>query len=106
MVDPRSGPHAGLGSLVIDAVETFPSDLGSLLVRVAGHWRSPPPQGVMTAVLVVREGRREYRLAALPETSEAAWRVATEERPFRAAFSVPRELEAGLAGALTLDLGG
>ena len=99
----RAGSAAGLR---IDAVETLPTDLHTVLVRVAGAWEGQRPLSSDSAVLLLSEGGAEHRVESLPETSGAAVRVAHEDRPFRATFSVPDRLAGLLCGPLELDLGG
>src|SRR2546423_8990005 len=104
MVDPGSRPAEAVG-LRIDAVEVLPTDLRSLLLRVAGAWEDEPPDDLRAPVLVLRAAGREHRLAALERTSGAAVRAAPEARPFRAAFSVPEALAPQLEEPVELDLG-
>src|SRR5947207_11352831 len=87
MVESGSRPEEASG-LRIDAVEVLPTDLRSVLLRVAGAWEGPRPPDLEAPALVLREGAREHRIAALPETSGAAARAAPEPQAFRAAFSV------------------
>src|SRR6266851_77267 len=87
----RSAEAAGLR---IDAVEVLPTDLRSVLLRVAGAWEGPPPEGVAAPVLVLREADRRHRIDSAPET-----------QPFRAAFSVPDALAPLLDESIELDLG-
>src|SRR2546421_12609383 len=104
MVDPGSRPAEAAG-LRIDAVEILPTDLRSVLLRVAGAWEAQPPADLRPPVLVLREAGREHRIAALERTSGAAVRAAPEPRPFRAAFSVPEALAPRLGEPVELDLG-
>src|SRR5437763_1774418 len=104
MVDPGSRPAEAVG-LRIDAVEVLPTDLRSVLLRVAGAWEDEPPDDLRAPVLVLRAEERERRLAALERTSGAAVRAAPEARPFRAAFSVPEALAPQLEEPVELDLG-
>src|SRR5437763_7205069 len=104
MVDPGSRPAEAVG-LRIDAVEVLPTDLRSVLLRVAGAWEDEPPDDLRAPVLVLRAEEREHRLAALERTSGAAVRAAPEARPFRAAFSVPEALAPQLEEPVELDLG-
>src|SRR5947209_13985438 len=91
--------------LRIDAVEVLPTDLRSVLLRVAGAWEDEPPDDLRAPVLVLRAAGREHRIAALERTSGAAVRAAPEPRPFRAAFSVPEALAPRLEEPVELDLG-
>ncbi|MDQ6750734.1 MAG: hypothetical protein M3Z33_08295 [Actinomycetota bacterium] len=99
----RIRPAAGLR---VDSVETLPTDLGTTLVRVAGVWEGPPAGAMHAPVLILGGAQDEHRVESLPETSGAAARVAPEDRPFRAAFSVSDDLAALLRAPLELDLGG
>src|SRR5256885_2782330 len=104
MVEPGSRPAEAAG-LRIDAVEVLPTDLRSVLLRVAGAWEGPPPQRLDAPLLVLRATGRVHRIDALPETSGAAVRAAPEIQPFRAAFSVPDPIAALLDDGVELDLG-
>ena len=104
MVEDRSRTRRAAG-LRIDAVEALPTDLDTVLVRVAGAWEGPPPLAPQAPVLVLTDASGEHRVGSLPQTSGAAERAALEVRPFRAAFSVPDRLAALLAGPLDLELG-
>src|SRR5437763_9419101 len=105
MVESGWRPEEASG-LRIDAVEVLPTDLRSVLLRVAGAWEGPRPADLEAPALVLREGAREHRIAALPETSGAAARAAPEPQAFRAAFSVPDALAPLLEDETAeLDLG-
>ena len=104
MVEPGSRPAEAAG-LRIDAVDMLPTDLRSVLLRVAGAWEGPPPERLDAPVLVLRAPGRLLRIDALPETSDAAVRAAPEIQPFRAAFSVPDALAPLLDEGVELDLG-
>src|SRR2546421_12340534 len=105
MMEPGSRPEEAAG-LRIDAVEVLPTDLRSVLLRVAGAWEGPLPQELRAPVLVVHDAGGENRIEALPQTSEAAARAAPEPQPFRAAFSVPDALAPQLQSeGAELDLG-
>src|SRR3981189_1133923 len=68
MVEPGSRPAEAAG-LRIDAVEVLPTDLRSVLLRVAGAWEGPPPERLAAPGLVLREPDRRHRVDALPETA-------------------------------------
>jgi hypothetical protein len=106
MVDPGSRPADAAG-LRIDEVQVLPTDLRFVLLRVAGAWEGPQPEGLRAPVLVLDGDGGEQRLDPLPETSDAAARAASssEARPFRAAFSVPDALAPRLEEPVELDLG-
>src|SRR5438552_3539404 len=104
MVEPGSRPAEAAG-LRIDAVEVLPTDLRSVLLRVAGAWEGPPPKHLEAPVLVLRTAATVHRIDALPQTSGAAARAAPEIQPFRAAYSVPDALAPLLDEGVELDLG-
>lgn len=105
VVEFRSRRVRHAAGLCIDAVETLPTDLGTVLVRVAGAWERPSPPPSAAPVLLLGDEPDAPRVESLPETSGAAARVAPEDRPFRAAFSVPDRLALLLQGPLHLELG-
>src|SRR2546423_1361317 len=84
----RSAEAAGLR---IDAVEVLPTDLRSVLLRVAGEWEGPPPER-----LAAREGERgrlELRLAAAVEERAALEaRLAAREGDAREAAELRERL--------------
>ncbi len=107
VIEFRSRRARSAAALRIDAVEMLPTDLATTLVRVAGAWEGGPlSEGSRACVLILGGASGEHRVESLPETSSAAARVAPEERPFRAAFSVPDRLVGLLSGPLRLDVDG
>jgi hypothetical protein len=99
MVQPRSREGDGPVGLRVERVDLVPTDLGTVIVRVAGRWEGDP----VPAVPVLHAADR--RFDALPESSSAAARAAPGAGAFRAAFSVPEELRPSLLGALRLTVG-
>ncbi|MDX6699197.1 MAG: hypothetical protein QOE65_2594 [Solirubrobacteraceae bacterium] len=99
MVQPRSREGDGSVGLRVERVDLVPTDLGTVIVRIAGRW-SGDPAPVAPALLV-----GDRRFDALPESSGAAARAAGGADAFRAAFSVPEELRPSLVGGLRLALG-
>jgi hypothetical protein len=103
MAEPRSREGDRPVGLRVERVDVVPTDLGTVVVRVAGRWDRAPIAG--TPLLVVPTSTGERRFEPLPETSEAAARAAPEGA-FRAAFSVPDRLRPALSGELRLELSG
>ena len=99
MVEPRSREGDGSVGLRVQRVDLVPTDLGTVIVRVAGRWEGDP----VAAVPVLRAGDRAFQ--ALPASSGAAERAAPDPAAFRAAFSVPEELRPSLLGGLRLRIG-
>lgn len=105
MVDPGSRRSAA-GALTVESVDLVPTDLGTVLVRVAGEWSEQAGADRPAPTLVVTRDGEERRFEALSETSQAAARSAPGERALRATFSVPEELGPALAGELALEVAG
>ncbi len=99
MVQPRSREGDGPVGLRVQRVDLVSTDLGTIVVRVAGRWEGEP----VAAVPILHVGDREFR--ALSESSDAAERAAPDPAAFRAAFSVPEELRPSLLGGLRLTFG-
>jgi len=99
MVQPRSREGDGSVGLRVERVDLVPTDMGTIVVRVAGRWAGDP----VPAVPVLRAGDR--RFDALRESSGAAERAAGGEGAFRAAFAVPEELRPSLLGPLRMTVG-
>src|SRR5438876_1101454 len=76
----------------VQSVEWLPSDVGKVLVRVAGRWPTASARRPAAPVLIVDDGNRPHRFPALPETSQAAARAAGDKDSFRASFLVAQEL--------------
>ncbi|MDX6650654.1 MAG: hypothetical protein QOJ97_2605 [Solirubrobacteraceae bacterium] len=99
MMQPRSREGDGSIGLRVERVDLVPTDLGTVIVRIAGRWSGEP----VPARPVLQAGER--RFDALPESSGAAERAAAGAGSFRAAFSVPEELRPSLLGVMRLSVG-
>lgn len=88
-------------TLDVEGFTTIPWQGDSLLVTVRGEWRGALPASENVPVLVLDDGRRTHRFAAVPEPAEAAG----PPPRFRAVFSIPQKLRAAVAAPITLDLG-
>src|SRR3954464_10966425 len=75
------------------------------LLRVSGRWRSDQRERLSPPMLVVDDGRRTHRLAALPGPEDAAPLARPETPSWRAAFSAPAGLIEGRGTAFALDAG-
>jgi predicted nucleic acid-binding Zn-ribbon protein len=104
--EPRLGRRAIPARLTVEDAEALPTDMGTVLVRVAGRYKGPPGRERPPAVLVVEPDAEAMRFDALPGTSAAASRAASGEETFRVTFSVPDDLAHVLEGDLALEMGG
>src|SRR3954451_22822522 len=75
------------------------------LLRVAGRWRSDQRERLSPPMLVVDDGKRTHRLAALPGPDDAAPSAGPEAQVWRAAFSAPSELIENARRVFALDAG-
>src|SRR4051812_25469459 len=98
MVEPRSREGDGATGLRVERVDVLPTDLGRVLVRVAGRWAGDPAPGAPVLIAGAR------RFEPLPETSGAAARAAPETGAFRATFSVGEELRPSIGAGLRLEV--
>ncbi len=77
---------------------------GTALLRIAGRWTGPVRERLAPPMLVVDDGRRTHRLAALPGPDDANPLSGPDSPPWRAAFAAPQEL-LGSRTAFALDVG-
>src|SRR4051795_4545996 len=75
------------------------------LLRVSGRWVSDQRERLSPPMLVVDDGRRTHRLAALPGPEDAAPLADPEGPRWRAAFSAPAELVTSARNVFALDAG-
>src|SRR3954471_22289283 len=75
------------------------------LLRVSGRWVSARRERLSPPMLVVDDGRRTHRLAALPGPEDAAPLAGPDSPGWRAAFSAPVALMEGRGTAFALDAG-
>lgn len=104
--EPRFGRRPSPARLTVEDAEAIPTDMGTVLVRVAGRYKGPPGRERPPAVLVVEPDAEAMRFEALPGTSAAASRAASGDETFRATFSIPDDLAHILEGDLALEMGG
>src|SRR4051795_4701199 len=65
------------------------------LLRLSGRWRADQRERLSPPMLVVDDGRRTHRLAALPGPDDAAPLAGPDPQRWRAAFSAPAPLLGG-----------
>src|SRR5438128_2171903 len=75
------------------------------LLRISGHWSSRKQQRLSPPMLVIDDGRRTHRLAALPGPDDAAPLAGPERPRWRAAYSAPAEVLSGARVAFALEVG-
>lgn len=80
---------------LLERLDYVPAGESAALLHVRGHWSGAEPQG--SAALIVAWERRRERVAALPGGSGSA-------TPWRASFTVPRDLVEAPGATLTLSV--
>jgi len=91
----------------VERFERVPAGGGTALLRVAGRWRADSRERLPPPLLLIDDGRRSHRLAALPGPDDASPLAGPDPAPWRAAFSAPGALLGGghLAFALETSRG-
>jgi len=89
----------------VERFEHVAATPGTALLRVAGRWRSDQRERLSPPMLVVDDGRRTHRLAALPGPDDAAPSAGPDAPVWRAAFSAPIDLLADAKTVFALDAG-
>lgn len=77
---------------------------GTALLRIVGRWQGPVRERLAPPMLVVDDGRRTHRLAALPGPDDANPLAGPDPPQWRAAFAAPVALLGGRS-AFALDVG-
>ncbi|HWT26036.1 MAG TPA: hypothetical protein VN213_21190, partial [Solirubrobacteraceae bacterium] len=96
MEESRQSAGAGVGTLVIEAVESLPGADGAGIVRVRGRWAEAAHRAELP-VLCVRAGSVVHRFESLPDA-----RFGRDPAVWRATYLVPAELIEPGAGALSV----
>src|SRR6185436_15765217 len=81
----------------VERFEHVSATAETALLRLSGRWRSDQRERLSPPMLVVDDGRRTQRLAALAGPDPPRW---------RAAFSAPTALVEGRRTVFALDAGG
>jgi hypothetical protein len=90
----------------LEAFEQVQATSSAALLRLAGRWRSASRERLTPPLLLIDDGRRTHRVAALPGPDDVA-PLATPDGPrWRAAYSARLELLSRPGTAFALDLGG
>lgn len=100
-----SPPSPPLPRLEVESFEVVSARPGVALLRLAGRWHSLRSEHLGAPVLLIDDGVKAWRLAALAGPDEATPRASVEGVPWRAAFSAPAEVAEGHSTAFSLAVG-
>src|SRR6185295_13258936 len=89
----------------VERFERVAATAETVLLRLSGRWRSDQRERLSPPMLVVDDGRRTHRLAALPGPDDAAPLAGPDPPRWRAAFSAPAGFFAAQHLAFALDAG-
>src|SRR3954469_12637773 len=89
----------------VERFEHVAATAETALLRLSGRWRADQRERLSPPMLVVDDGRRTHRLAALPGPEDAAPLAGPDGPGWRAAFSAPVDLIEGRGTAFALDAG-
>ncbi|MDP1849760.1 MAG: hypothetical protein Q8K79_18380, partial [Solirubrobacteraceae bacterium] len=73
----------------VERFERVTAGGGTVLLRIAGRWRADSRERLAPPMLLLDDGRRTRRLAALPGPDDASPLAGPDPPPWRAAFSAP-----------------
>src|SRR3954449_6083705 len=90
----------------VERFEHVAATADTALLRLSGRWRAEQRERLSPPMLVVDDGRRTHRLAALPGPQDAAPLAAPHPPRWRAAFSAPVAFVEAAHVAFALDAGG
>src|SRR3954453_12461184 len=90
----------------VERFEHVAATAETTLLRLSGRWRADQRERLSPPMLVVDDGSRTHRLAALPGPEDAAPLAGPEGPRWRAAFSAPAAVLASTQAAFALDAGG
>src|SRR3954467_11314351 len=79
----------------VERFEHVAATADTALLRLSGRWRAEQRERLSPPMLVVDDGRRTHRLAALPGPEDAAPLAGPDSPGWRAAFSAPAALIEG-----------
>src|SRR3954449_10883514 len=89
----------------VERFEHVAATAETALLRLSGRWRADQRERLSPPMLVVDDGSRTHRLAALPGPEDAAPLAGPDGPGWRAAFSAPRGLVESAKTAFALDAG-
>src|SRR3954471_420543 len=90
----------------VERFEHVAATADTALLRLSGRWRSDQRERLSPPMLVVDDGRRTHRIAALPGPDDAAPLAGPAPPRWRAAFSAPESFVEAPHVAFALDAGG
>ena len=73
----------------VERFERVSAGGGNVLLRISGRWRADSRERLAPPLLLLDDGRRTRRLAALPGPDDASPLAGPDPPPWRAAFSAP-----------------
>src|SRR3954453_20852554 len=89
----------------VERFEHVAATAETTLLRLSGRWRADQRERLSPPMLVVDDGSRTHRLAALPGPEDAAPLAGPDGPRWRAAFSAPAALVSNARTVLALDAG-
>src|SRR3954462_8442041 len=92
-------------TLDVERFEHVAATADTALLRLSGRWRAEQRERLSPPMLVVDDGRRTHRLAALPGPDDAAPLAVPDPPRWRAAFSAPAGVIVDSRVACSLDAG-
>ncbi len=88
----------------VSSFEQVQATPGTVLLRIGGAWLGPVRERLAPPMLVIDDGRRTHRVAALPGPDDANPLAGPEPTQWRAAYAAPEALLGGRP-AFALDIG-
>src|SRR3954468_24597635 len=89
----------------VERFEHVAATADTALLRLSGRWRADQRERLSPPMLVVDDGRRTHRLAALPGPEDAAPLPGPDPPRGRAPFPPPADFLGGSHMAFALDAG-
>src|SRR4051795_12781279 len=92
-------------TFAVERFEHVTATAETALLRVSGRWHADQRERLSPPMLVVDDGSRTHRLAALPGPEDAAPLAGPDGPGWRAAFSAPATFIEAAHVAFALDAG-
>src|SRR6266576_4004191 len=92
-------------TFAVERFEHVTATAETALLRVSGRWHADQRERLSPPMLVVDDGSRTHRLAALPGPEDAAPLAGPDAPGWRAAFSAPAALVESAKTVFALDAG-